>query len=546
MFQKYDYFEYEPSESSSRKYFRRLTSLVYVIVLAAIVGASLWSCLQTWLVINHSLFASIPADELNRLASDRGINLFIPVNPLGIMSTVVICMAAVACATGFVGAIQHLSPTIRNTQPYKCLLPAFYLLFLVFLVVAGVMVSGTCFGISELVKAADSDIKQQLNRAGSLSGGQITADIAADLDKLAGPLLMLYNIHNCQASNVTCSSPSVGKISCSKDADPNIVSIFNEVCSAPPRLEGGMALGLTSCTTCINKYGPSPASEVICLCSSQVKMWIDAVSPKEREVWVRTAFINVIIAALCAALLIAWIIRRARPALCSPFTDLINSNRAMMELREREGYKLLFCMALELIARTNRWSMTCSIWSFLYVIFLVLFAAFAIYSTAYTCVNAKESIVTHVSPQQLMDLAAHLGVAIFLPVNPVRASWVVAIIIAIILPIAAVFGIIYHCSSTVRSTKPWKYIVGGTFWGLLLLTFVGALLVGGTGIGMSIIGKLSMEEIQRVIEEHPDIALALITLRLIKDYHVTIPYGIGGNSKKVAGIANSVPSLECI
>uniref|UniRef100_A0A7S3UII1 Uncharacterized protein n=1 Tax=Oxyrrhis marina TaxID=2969 RepID=A0A7S3UII1_OXYMA len=226
------------------------------------------------------------------------------------MSIVVICMAGVACATGFVGAIQHLSPTIRNTQPYQCLLPAFYLLFLVFLVVAGVMVAGTCFGISQLAKAADGEIKHQLERAGSLSGGLITPDIAVDLDKFTGPLLMLYNIHHCSANNVTCSSPFVGKISCSNDADPQIVSIFNEVCSAPPRHEGGMAPGLTSCTACINKYGDSAASEVICLCSSELKIWVDAVSAKEREVWVRTAFINVIIAALCAVLLVSWIIRR--------------------------------------------------------------------------------------------------------------------------------------------------------------------------------------------------------------------------------------------
>ncbi|KAF4654301.1 hypothetical protein FOZ61_008348 [Perkinsus olseni] len=185
-------------------------------------------------------------------------------------------------------------------------------------------------------------------------------------------------------------------------------------------------------------------------------------------------------------------------------------------------------MAVELIAKSSRGSISCSIWSFLYVVFLVLFAAFAIYSAVYTSVHAQESIVTHVSPQQLMDLAESLGVAIFLPINPVRASWVLAIVLGVLVPFAAIFGITYHCSSTARKRKPWKYLVGGSFWGLLLLTFVGALLVGGTGIGMSVIGKLSMNELQREasgVNKYPELALGLITLKLIRDYSITIPVG---------------------
>ncbi|KAF4683042.1 hypothetical protein FOZ63_028072 [Perkinsus olseni] len=183
-------------------------------------------------------------------------------------------------------------------------------------------------------------------------------------------------------------------------------------------------------------------------------------------------------------------------------------------------------MAIELIAKSSRGSISCSIWSFIYVVFLVLFGAFAIYSAVYTSVHAQESIVTHVSPQQvLMDLAESLGVAIFLPINPVRASWVLAIVLGVLVPFAAIFGITYHCSSTARKREPWKYLVGGTFWGLLLLTFVGALLVGGTGIGMSVIGKLSMNELQRVVNKYPELALGLITLKLIRDYSITIPVG---------------------
>ncbi|KAF4654302.1 hypothetical protein FOZ61_008349 [Perkinsus olseni] len=307
----YDDYVYKPSEDPSRKCLRHLTSAIYVALLLAIVGACLWSCYLTWSVINNSVYVALSPEELTRVAHSQGVNLFIPVNPLGIMEIVVICMAAVSCAAGFIGIVQHLSSTIRNTNPYKCILPGLYLLFLVFLVVAGVFVAGACFGISELSRLADEEIEHQLERASVETKGIISTDVTTDINKFITPLMAFYDAYECRTSaRVTCSSYTVGKISCSARANPTIISAANEVCSAPPRLDRDYTPSVDHCSQCFHQHGNTQAAQVLCLCSSLLKTWVDAVSPEARDVWIKAAFVNAVIAAVCALLLVVWIIRR--------------------------------------------------------------------------------------------------------------------------------------------------------------------------------------------------------------------------------------------
>ncbi|EEQ97276.1 hypothetical protein Pmar_PMAR024718 [Perkinsus marinus ATCC 50983] len=299
------------TEDSSRKYLRFFTSIIYILVILVVVAACLWSCYLTWTLIDDSLYAALSPQELTRLAHSQGVNLFIPVNPLGVTKIVVICMAAVACAAGFIGGVQHLSATIRETNPYKCILPGLYLLFLIFLVVAGVLVAGACFGMSHLSKAVDEQIDQQLVKASEETGGLISPNLKEDVAKFITPLVAFYDTFKCTTTEkVDCWSAEVGKITCSPAANARAVAAANEVCSLPPRLDRHFSASSNQCSNCFTAHGHTQAAQVLCLCSSLLQTWIDAVSPKGRGVWVTVAFIDVVVAAVCGLLLIVWIMRR--------------------------------------------------------------------------------------------------------------------------------------------------------------------------------------------------------------------------------------------
>mmetsp|Transcript_167 Transcript_167/g.163 ORF Transcript_167/g.163 Transcript_167/m.163 type:complete len:234 (+) Transcript_167:148-849(+) len=220
-------------------------------------------------------------------------------------------MAAVACAAGFIGGVQHLSATIRETNPYKCILPGLYLLFLIFLVVAGVLVAGACFGMSQLSKAVDEQIDHQLVKASEETGGLISPNLKEDVAKFITPLMAFYDTFKCNTTEkVDCWSAEVGKITCSPAASARAVAAANEVCSLPPRLDRHFSASSNQCSNCFTAHGHTQAAQVLCLCSSLLQTWIDAVSPKGRGVWVTVAFIDVVVAAVCGLLLIVWIMRR--------------------------------------------------------------------------------------------------------------------------------------------------------------------------------------------------------------------------------------------
>lgn len=141
-------------------------------------------------------------------------------------------------------------------------------------------------------------------------------------------------------------------------SDARAVAAANEVCSLPPRLDRHFSASSNQCSNCFTAHGHTQAAQVswvasivahtreklshlfwnlflqrvaydrslsvtaqkyllgdffeqvLCLCSSLLQTWIDAVSPKGRGVWVTVAFIDVVVAAVYGLLLIVWIMRR--------------------------------------------------------------------------------------------------------------------------------------------------------------------------------------------------------------------------------------------
>ncbi|KAF4734818.1 hypothetical protein FOZ62_029576 [Perkinsus olseni] len=289
---------------------RVLFTFAYFVLLLALSAWALVIWFQSTAQVDASLLSRLTGQQLTDLAQRYGVNLVIPANPIGISVNLILTAAILAPVAAAIGIAKRSILKLRSMHCLSAILATLLVISLLAIVCCGLLVCICFYGVGIVSDLTHQEIQRELASYGAPLG---TSNISHTVAMFVPSAVTLYELGRCTSTPavVSCATPQLDAISCPAAPRQGVqfVSIVNRICSSLPAVTDYPVFN-HRCNTCVATAGagrPTPASQVACLCGTQLELYLNAISPEQQAKWKETAIFNGVTAGIAIATLLLWI-----------------------------------------------------------------------------------------------------------------------------------------------------------------------------------------------------------------------------------------------